>query len=74
MKKAAIFLLFWAPGFVILGAFNPRDDSDSPSARSGFSISTDALTGCQYLNLPFRAATPRIAADGKSHQGCRGSK
>lgn len=72
MKRAVGF----AAGFVVaalsvlaLDHFAPRDDSDPPGGRSGFNIYTDALTGCQYLALPFRSHQPRMGADGK--QVCR---
>lgn len=35
------------------------------------SITVDPDTGCQYLNYDHRALTPRIAADGKTHMGCK---
>lgn len=31
---------------------------------------TDKLTGCEYLS-DGRGLTPRIAADGKTHMGCK---
>ncbi len=35
---------------------------------------TDGETGCQYLSRDGRALTPRIAADGKTHMGCKEAK
>jgi hypothetical protein len=29
-------------------------------------------TGCEYLSAGGRSITPRIAADGKTHLGCKG--
>lgn len=59
--------------------FSDRDNSDMPDGRrSGFNVFTDGLTGCQYIGFGLgyqgKALTPRIAADGKTHQGCRGAK
>lgn len=34
-------------------------------------VYTDKATGCQYLTES-RGLTPRIAADGKTHMGCKG--
>jgi len=36
-------------------------------------VSTDQGTGCQYL-AKGDAMTPRIAADGKTHLGCRAGR
>ena len=44
-----------------------RDDSDPPGAHSGFRVYTDALTGAQYLAVPFGGMTPRLNADGSIH-------
>jgi len=37
-------------------------------------VHTDPATGCQYLRLisSGRELTARIAADGKTHMGCKG--
>jgi hypothetical protein len=33
----------------------------------------DSVTGCEYLvSVNHYALTPRIAADGKTHMGCKG--
>lgn len=39
-------------------------------------IHMDPETGCQYLRLmnSGRELTPRIAADGKTHMGCKGAQ
>jgi len=34
----------------------------------------DAETGCQYLGASSDSITPRIAADGKTHMGCKGAQ
>jgi len=52
---------------------NPYDDSDNPEIgeRSGFTVYTDHLTGCQYLRVGiFGSATPRLDGD-KNQVGCR---
>ena len=53
--------------FITLAAtwFMPdtRDDSDSPTQRSGMMILTDYGTGCQYLWR--NGLTPRMDANGK---------
>ena len=52
-----------------------KDDTDPPNGRSGMDLFTDAATGCQYLGFGVgtngKAITPRIAADGKTHMGCK---
>jgi len=49
-----------------------RDNSDSQTwgARSGVNITTDALTGCQYLRTSFVGIAPRLEASGRQ-VGCR---
>jgi hypothetical protein len=49
---------------------NPKDDTDPPDGRSGMSLHTDALTGCQYLAVPFSGMTPRL--DGSGRHVCWG--
>lgn len=44
-----------------------------PSANSLF-VLIDSDTGCQYLSAYAEAITPRIAADGKTHMGCKGAQ
>lgn len=44
-------------------------------AFSGLIVLTDAETGCQYTYPSGRSGiTPRIAADGKTHMGCKEAK
>ena len=62
-----IFLLIAAAFFNLV---IPKDSTDG-EARSGLSIHTDALTGCQYLSRSSNL-TPRLGKDGK--QLCEGSK
>lgn len=58
-----------ALGFVLMGMILPRtphDNSDPPNGRSGLSIYTDNLTGCQYLRVGILSAlTPRLDSEGK---------
>lgn len=35
---------------------------------------TDRATGCEYLLYERGGIAPRVAADGKSHMGCKGEK
>lgn len=55
-----------------------HDDTDPPNGMSGMNLFTDHGTGCQYLGYGSgangKALTPRIAADGKAHMGCKGEK
>ncbi|VAW48109.1 hypothetical protein MNBD_GAMMA04-841 [hydrothermal vent metagenome] len=67
---------FWKMiiGIIILGCivqFLPlfKDNTDPPFGRSGMSILTDNLTGCEYLESR-RGLTPRIGAD-NNQLGCR---
>lgn len=48
-----------------------KDDTDPPNGISGLGLYTDNATGCQYLSRD-RSLAPRIAADGKTHMGCKG--
>ena len=49
-----------------------RDDTDPGlwGARSGMSLYTDALTGCQYLSAGTSGITPRLNKEG-AHVGCK---
>lgn len=54
-----------------IGACSPRDDTDDLGGkRSGMSLHTDALTGCQYLSVPLGGMTPRVDGAGR-HVGCK---
>lgn len=70
MKNALSIMIMVALLVAAISYATPYDDSDSPPFRSGFAIKTDALTGCQYL-VRFFTSHPRIAADGRTHLGCR---
>lgn len=48
------------------------DSTDTAEKRSGMRLHTDALTGCQYLSVPFGGITPRLNSDGVPM--CEGSK
>lgn len=56
---------------VVLGMCSPRDDTDEPGGeRSGMSLHTDAMTGCQYLSVTLGGLTPRVDRAGR-HVGCK---
>jgi hypothetical protein len=69
MKDILYCLAICALVIVLSPVFVGRDDSDSPTARSGMTIYRDELTGCEYLGTLFHGMTPRMGADGK--QVCR---
>lgn len=48
---------------LLVWPYQPRDDTDPPSGRSGMGLHTDARTGCQYLSRA--GLTPRLDATGK---------
>lgn len=47
-------------------------DSTDGEKRSGMSLHTDALTGCQYLSVPGAGLTPRLDRD--AFPICEGAK
>lgn len=52
-------------GLNIINEFVPHDNSDPPNGgRSGMSVFTDYLTGCQYLSQR-GTLTPRLDKNGK---------
>lgn len=73
MKGALSFIAstfgFWLALWLFLMGlsyiFVPRDDTDPPDGRSGLSLHTDHLTGCQYVGKGFGNITPRLDADGQ---------
>jgi hypothetical protein len=69
VKRSSITLILLAVLILTLSFFNPRDDSDSPTQRSGLRIHRDHLTGCEYFTTIFGGITPRLRADGT--QVCR---
>lgn len=69
--KALLISLIAILMYLALDRWAPRDDSDAPDGkRSGMSIHTDALTGCQYLRAPLGSLTPRVDGAGR-HIGCK---
>jgi hypothetical protein len=52
----------------------PAPPTPTPGANVRYQpfVFLDDVTGCQYLSTHSSAAlTPRIAADGKAHMGCK---
>lgn len=84
MKPEAFMLAF---GVVMMGlaAFlgiqksddaTPAQQAPLPGANVRYQpyVFLDASTGCQYLSTHTSGSlTPRIAADGKTHMGCKGA-
>lgn len=69
VRAIVLFVLF----VLLLNFSVPYDTTDDTTnkTRSGLSLYTDHLTGCQYLRAGiFGGITPRLTANGK-HQGCR---
>lgn len=73
----AILLMLW---MALLGGCNEAPAPPSSEVRPipgtgiGFApfVWMDTATGCEYLSTNTSAAlTPRIAADGKTHMGCK---
>ena len=69
-------ILILAVVAVLAAACRPRT-SDADAAKEAYEpvLYTDRVTGCDYLSTgDTKALTPRIAADGKTHMGCTGTK
>jgi len=51
-----------------------KKDALMEASSLDLAVHTDPATGCQYLRLisSGRELTARIAADGKTHMGCKG--
>lgn len=65
IAPGALLVLIILFGLSIINEFIPRDDSDPRTGgRSGLSVFTDYLTGCQYLGLR-GTLTPRLDKNGK---------
>lgn len=63
---AALYFLgivLLAVGIVAFNHLSPRDSSDTETERSGMTVRTDALTGCQYLESSKGFLTPRLDGD-----------
>jgi hypothetical protein len=69
--RALIGLVAVLALLVLCAGCSMKDDTDPPNGISGMGLHTDYATGCQYLSRD-RSLTPRIAADGHSHMGCKG--
>jgi hypothetical protein len=67
-----LYLLCWVCFILFLLSATPlgRDDSDPQrwgfGGRSNMVLSTDALTGCQYLQGEHGGIIPRVDATGKA--------
>lgn len=70
LSDAAGWALFFVIFVTLVGACTPKDDTDPPEGRSGMSLHTDHLTGCQYLSKPLGGITPRVDGRGR-HLGCK---
>lgn len=66
-------LYFVAAGFLIaaLAGCSERAQGATKPSDTILRIFTDTDTGCQYLGAYGETITPRIAADGSSHLGCK---
>jgi hypothetical protein len=54
-------------------AADSRTKQQNPDAMDPV-LYRDRATGCEYLTTgQFNTLTPRIAADGKTHMGCKGA-
>lgn len=70
MKHLTTLLIFLAL-LAVVSACSPRDDTDPTGwRRSGMTLFTDNMTGCQYLGRPFGGITPRLDGAGR-HVGCK---
>lgn len=59
------YLLLYFLVVFALGVYtNPKDDTDSPTRRSGIALRIDNLTGCQYLEGARGGLTPRTDPSG----------
>lgn len=75
LTMAYIFIALAGAVILLLELFSPAplNDSDTPDKRSGASVITDGLTGCQYLKVSSSGGiTPRLGVDGK--QICKKEK
>lgn len=66
MQKLSIVVMT----VLLMAGCAKKDDTDPPGGVSGMVLLTDSGTGCQYR---YRSAglSPRVAADGKRHMGCK---
>ncbi len=66
LNLAIVIFAIWSVIFVcdaLFGPFAKTDSTDSPDRRSGMTLHTDYLTGCQYLSRN-GGITPRLNIDG----------
>lgn len=72
-KEIGTFWLLFASalfaGILIMDYVRPYDNTDNGKERSGLTIRTDNLTGCQYLSTPSGGLTPRMDQSG-TYQIC----
>jgi hypothetical protein len=67
---------------VLLAGCQPERSEPKPAPVASFAqgsqyrldVAIDPDTGCQYLQQDYKGITPRIAADGKTHMGCKGTR
>ncbi len=65
LNNTFIISMLIAGIIMLVNILNPRDNTDSSTNRSGMSLYTDSLTGCQYLgNGIFSGLTPRLDKQG----------
>lgn len=73
LRKLGLIVIILYFVIAAYGAYkNSYDDSDdiANGVRSGLTIYTDHLTGCQYLGTLFGQITPRTDGHG-IHIGCK---
>lgn len=70
-----LVLLLWPLAGLVLLVGCKRADA-TPDGDSAYIpvIYRDRSTGCEYLSPSNSGITPRIAADGKTHMGCKGGQ
>lgn len=78
MNRAAIILLVLLVGCDRMPPPRSRPDGNQVSIHGDAQavyVYSDAGTGCQYVAADgnHSALTPRIAADGHTHMGCKGA-
>jgi hypothetical protein len=76
MSKVIIASIILGGAAGVMLALAPAKGSTSAGSKIKASdtivrVFTDPETGCQYLGMYGEAVTQRIAADGKTHMGCR---
>ena len=73
VKGLAVYFTIFGVSVVVLllimDYVRPYDNTDYGKERSGLTIRTDNLTGCQYLSTPSGGLTPRMDQSG-TYQIC----